>query len=352
MMDLYKDMEPEIFAEDFSSDYTLASQILKKLRKGSLRDIFFASMLIKELESVPYKGEMEKTQVLKWDMIAHVSGITPFGMLSPEFTLQRKMGRNYLNNSSTSLDIAWEDGNYTLKGVYDRLERSIYMMNFPSLLNISKASVISIETSKGTYGWTVKEEKLPGDLLFAIAYAQKKGYGGIIKNNIFYPTPEAMFDEPTIIKNIQTPREDERYKIFLRAHEFYKLAGNFEGKVAEYKDKDDEYFAPENIRVFVPKGFLPNITIPTSMSLLSFVTLMLEYKPQGSFIIYPEKAYWMVRKSKYFQPGDRIITYAIIDDKRLKIDVNLGKYFYDYFLTKTYTYTIFKDAPGKYKMAR
>jgi len=342
MIDLYQHMTPEMFAEDFEPGQTLAQQILSKIKKGSLRDIFFASMLIEDLAKEPYKGSMVKTQVLEWGPISHISNITPYGMVEPEWKLEKKYGRTYLNDQPKDLHISFLEGNFQAHGIYDRLEKSLYMSNFNALLNISPAMIVYAKTDDGLYGWRIKEVEMPEDLLFALAYAQKNNYGGIIRGNVFYPTPQSMYDETSILMNAKTPLEQERYQMFLRAKNFYRLAGNFQGKVADYKEEDDNLLSPEETKIYLPRGFFPDIKNDTMMDLLQFIVKLLSYRPQGSFIIYKDRDFWRIRKSKYFQPGDRLITYALVDDKRLKVDVNLGKYFYDPFLTKNYLYNVYK----------
>jgi hypothetical protein len=329
-MDLYQDLDERIFEEDFQTEFTYAKSIISKAMQGSVRDLIFCSILIDELKNYSYKGEYIKTKVLVWGDIPGPSNITPFGLINPEYKL-----------SFSNYSVITKDGVYKMDqekgeiyGIYSRLEQSIYMFKSDSIVPM-KPYICYIKTQKGYFGWKIEEVNLPNSIFFALAEIQKRGYGAIIKNNLFYPNTQIMYYE--LPDN--SPINYEKKKIFKRAKEFYKLAGNFTGKVIEYKIQDDNEFAPENTKLLISANNSLVIT-----NLLSKILEMLKQKTSASFIIYPyQRDIWKIRESKYFQIGDRIISYTLLDNNKIKIDVHLSNVFYDIFLSKIYQYYVTKD---------
>lgn len=345
-MDIFDELV-EVVQENFQTDYTLAKNIIKNAYQGSFRDIFFLSILIDDLKDVEYKGSTIETYVLSWESISKNYGVTPYGRFSdPEFKLN--ITNNFVTLNGSPSNVKVDMNNVTIFGIWDRLEKSIFMSDINSL-NLSKANIINIQHSNGKMeGWVVKKDYLPSELLFALAEAEKRGYGGIIRGGTFYPCKKFMFEDEVYLKNIQTPNQQEKYKIINRAKNFYKLAGNFSGNVAKYIEEDNKLYDPRNTKIIVPKNLLPDIKETVSLSLLEAVVSFINRKNIGSFVIFPiGNDIWKIRESKYFQPGDRIISYSLLDQNRLKIDVNMGNVFFDYFLSKTYLYYISKDESGK-----
>lgn len=345
-MDVWDELE-SVLEENFQTDYTLAKNIIKNAYKGSFRDIFFLSMLIDDLKEIEYKGETVETYVLVWEELAKSYGVTPYGRYSdPEFKLVISNGLVTLNGSPTNIKL--DMNNVTIYGIWDRLEKSLFMSDIASL-NLSRANIISIYHKNGKIeGWTIKKDHLPTELLFALAEAEKRGYGGIIKDNLFYPTKKYMLEDEVYTKNISTPNQQEKYKLFLRAKNFYKFAGNFMGNVMRYLEQDNEQYDPRNTKVVVPKNLIPEVGEHVSLTLLETVVAFINRKNLGSFVIFPiGNDIWKIRESRYYQPGDRVISYTLLDQNRLKIDVNLGNAFFDYFLSKTYLYYISRSNDGK-----
>ncbi|MCS7122606.1 MAG: hypothetical protein NZ908_01465 [Candidatus Micrarchaeota archaeon] len=344
--DLYESLE-EVLDEDFQTDYALARNIIKNAYSGSFRDIFFMSLLIDDLKDIEYRGDRVETYVLKWDTIPKSFGITPYGRFNePEFKLSSKGGIVTLNDTPTSLKI--DEVNVTIYGIWDRLEKSVFMTDLNSV-NLSRANIIyRIDETGRIEGWSVKKDYLPKDIAFALAEAESKGYGGFIRNNTFYPCKNYMFEEHLYRMNVSTPNQQEKYNIMLRAKNFFRLAGNFMGSVMRYLEEDNKIYDPRDTKVIVPKHLLLDLKENVSLTLLETVMAFINRKNIGSFVIFPVgNGVWKIRESKYYQPGDRIISYSLLDRNRLKIDVNLGNVFFDYFLSKTYLYYISKRDDGK-----
>ncbi|MEM2526305.1 MAG: hypothetical protein QXE47_01275 [Candidatus Anstonellales archaeon] len=345
-VEMYELLE-EVLDENFHTDYTLAKNIIRNAYSGSFRDIFFLSMLIDELKEVEYKGERVETYVLKWENIPKSFGVTPYGRFSdPEFKLSVSNGIVALNDSPSSIKL--DVNNVTIYGIWDRLEKSIFMSDTNSI-NLSRANIIYMVFQNGRIeGWSIRKDYLPVDTIWALVEAEQKGYGGIIKNNIFYPCKNYMFEEEIYRKNIYTPNQQEKYNIFLRARSFYKLAGNFMGNVMKYLEEDNRMYDPRETKVVVPRHLLLDVKETVSLTLLETVIAFINRRNTGGFVVFPiGNGVWKIRESKYYQPGDRIISYSLLDNNRLKIDVNLGNVFFDYFLSKTYLYYISRREDGR-----
>ncbi len=346
MTDIWDELE-SVLEENFQTDYTLAKNIIRNAYKGSFRDIFFLSILIDDLKEIDYKGENVETYVLVWESLPRSYGVTPYGRYSdPEFKLV--VSNNLVTLNGNVINMKLDIDNVTIYGIWDRLEKSIFMSDINSL-NLSKANIIYMHHANGKIeGWTIKKDRLPTELLLALAEAEKRGYGGIIRDNVFFPTKKYMLEDEVYTKNITSPNQHERYKLMLRARNFYKFAGNFMGNVMKYLEQDNEQYDPRNTKVVVPKNLLPEIGEHVSLTLLETVVAFINRKNLGSFVIFPiGNDMWKIRESKYYQPGDRVISYSLLDQNRLKIDVNLGNAFFDYFLSKTYLYYISKSKDGK-----